>query len=86
MTTTTTGRDYSLLGPEGATAVERGLVGADWFTPDIDRARMKELMRRSDRRASIDTALWLGLLVGFGALGSWLFLRGSLWWIPVLVL
>ncbi len=84
--TTTTGRDYSLLGPEGAKAQERGLVGAAWFTPDIDRRRMKELMRRSDRRAMIDTALWLGLLVAFGALGSWLFLRGSPWWIPVLVL
>lgn len=86
MTTTTTGRDYSILGPEGAKAVERGLVGADWFTPDIDRKRMKELMRRSDRRAMIDTALWLGLLVAFGAIGSWLFLQGSLWWIPVLLL
>jgi len=84
--TMTTGRDYSLLGPEGVKAQERGLVGATWFSPDIDRKRMKELMRRSDRRAMIDTALWLGLLVGFGAVGSWLFLRGSLWWIPVLVL
>ena len=79
-------RDYSLLGPEGARAAEQGLVDAEWFRPEIDRKRMRELMQRSDRRALIDTALWLGLLVGFGALGSWLFLRGSLWWIPVLVL
>ena len=79
-------RDYSILGPEGPKAAERGLVDADWYRPDVDRKRMRELMARSDRRALIDTALWLGLLIGFGALGSWLFLRGSLWWIPVLVL
>jgi fatty acid desaturase len=84
--TTVERRDYSILGPEGAKAVQRGLVDAEWFTPTIDRKRMRELMGRSDRRALIDTGLWLGLLVLFGALGSWLFLRGSLWWIPVLVL
>ena len=79
-------RDYSVLGPEGAKAAERGLVDAEWYKPDIERATIRQLMQRSDRRALIDTALWLGLLIGFGALGSWLFLRASLWWIPVLVL
>jgi fatty acid desaturase len=68
---------YDLNGTEGDRAVAAGLAGGDWFRSDVPRKRMKELMRRSDRAAIRDTALWLGGVVVFGALGlvfwgSWL--------------
>ena len=62
-------RDYSLSGPENARAVAAGLANADWYHTPIPRARMKELMKRSDRPATRDTALWLGGLIVTGALG-----------------
>ncbi|WP_219419786.1 fatty acid desaturase family protein [Pseudonocardia nigra] len=60
---------YSLVGPEAARAVEAGLAGATWFRSDVPRKRMKDLMRRSDGPAIRDTAIWLGAIVVFGALG-----------------
>jgi fatty acid desaturase len=62
-------RDYSLVGPEAALAVERGLANATWYSSEIPRKRLKELMLRSDSRAIRDTALWLGLLLVSGTLG-----------------
>jgi fatty acid desaturase len=77
-------RDYTLGGPEAQRAAERGLVGAEWYQTPIPRKRLKALMQRSDGPALRDTALWLGLLVGTGALGvaTW----GTLWAVPVFVL
>jgi fatty acid desaturase len=68
---------YSLVGPEGAKAVETGLAGAEWFKSDVPRKRMKELMQRSDGRAVRDLIIWMGGLLLFGTLGvvyrnSWL--------------
>lgn len=77
---TVVGRDYSLLGPENARAVERGLANANWYKTNIPRKRMKELMQRSDGPATRDTALWLGLMVLFAGIG--IALWGSLWAIP----
>ncbi len=69
-------RDYSLTGPLNARAQKTGLANAAWYRTDIPRARMKELMQRSDGPATRDTIIWLGLLVvcaGFGIYfwGTW---------------
>jgi len=53
-------RDYSLKGPLNARAVELGLANAQWYHTEIPRARMKELMKRSDGPATRDTILWVG--------------------------
>lgn len=73
-------RDYSLVGPEGQNAVERGLASATWFACAVPRKRMKELMKRSDTPAIRDTLIWFASLIGFGALGclSW----GHWWAVP----
>ncbi|MBM7789616.1 fatty acid desaturase family protein [Tenggerimyces flavus] len=68
---------YSLVGPEGERAAAAGLVDGDWFRSEVPRARMKQLMRRSDGPAIRDTALWIGLMAVTGAggallWGSWL--------------
>src|SRR5579875_3202105 len=69
--------DYSLTSPANARAVEIGLANAEWYRTPIPRAKMKELMKRSDWPATRDTFLWFALLAlsgGFGAYfwGSWL--------------
>lgn len=71
---------YSLVGPEAARAVDAGLSGVQWFRSDVPRKRMKELMRRDDRPAIRDTAIWLGgMVVGSGAgIALW----GSWWALP----
>ena len=63
-------RDYSLTADEGKRAVAAGLSTAEWYKPDLPRKRMKELMQRSDRRAILDTVVWLGLLIAFGVVGA----------------
>lgn len=78
--TTDVRRDYRVGGPEAERAAARGLVEAQWYRPPIDPDRLHELTARTNRRAAVDTALWLGLLVGTGALG-WLAL-GSWWAVP----
>src|SRR6202050_5874251 len=77
---------YSLTGPENQAAVAAGLAGGDWFRSAVPRKRMKELMRRSDYPAIRDTAIWIGLILGFAGFGSalWLVLP-SLWGVPVLL-
>ena len=76
MSAATEGRDYGLLGPEGAVARAAGLAGGQWYKPPIERARMKELMKRRDGPAIRYTLLWLALLVLFGGLGAWALLQG----------
>lgn len=80
MTVTPSARDYSLVGQDARRAVETGLAAAEWYHTDIPRKQMKELMQRSDGPAIRDTAIWLGLLVAFGAAGAapW----GSWWCVP----
>ena len=53
-------RDYSLTGPLNAEAVAKGLANAEWYHTPVPRARMKELMQRSDGPATRDTILWIG--------------------------
>ena len=78
-----TARDYSLLGESSKAAEEAGLVSAEWYSSDIPRKKMKELMRRSDGPAIKDTLIWFGLLAatGFGAFVFW----GTLWCIPFFI-
>lgn len=77
-------RDYRLLGPEGAVADAEGLVGATSYKAPVSRARMKELMRRSNGPAIRDTLVWFALLALFGGLGALAFVAGNLAWIPLL--
>ena len=77
-------RDYSLAGPETKRAFERGLVSGEWYKPEISRARMKELMRRSDFPALWHLLLWLGLVAGLGAI---MYVLWPSWWVaPVFFL
>lgn len=72
-----TKRDYSLLGPDAARAVESGLAAAEWYHTDIPRKEMKELMQRSDQPAIRDTIIWIGAMILFAGLGIWLW---PSWW------
>ena len=74
-------RDYSLTGPDGRLAVERGLAAAEWYHTDVPRKDMKALMQRSDMPAIRDTIVWLGLMAVFAALAAWLY--PSPWSIPL---
>jgi fatty acid desaturase len=76
-------RDYSLLGPENAAAVARGLAGAKWYRSPVPRETLQQLMQRSDGPAIRDTILWLALLIGFG--GAVVALWGSWWSLPFLL-
>ena len=73
-------RDYSLVGPERANAINRGLAEAQWYVSPVPREEMRALMERSNATAARDTALWIALLVGSGYLAhlSW----ASWWMIP----
>jgi len=64
-------RDYSLSGPENARAVAAGLANAEWYHTPIPRARMKELMKRSDEPATRDTIVYYGAMIVTGALGAY---------------
>ena len=63
-------RDYSLTGPLNRQALDIGLANADWYKTEIPRARMKELMQRSDGPATRDTILWIGFMILFAGLGA----------------
>jgi fatty acid desaturase len=73
-------RDYSLTGPLNKQAVEIGLANAEWYRTEIPRARMKELMQRSDAQATRDTFIWIGGMIVTAAIGVWLW--PSLWAAP----
>lgn len=68
--------DYSLTGVNAALAVEKGLAEADWYQCAVPRETMRKLLERRDGPAMRDTALWFGLIFGFGYAtyllwGSW---------------
>jgi fatty acid desaturase len=70
-------RDYSLLGRDAKRAVEQGLSNAQWYAAPIPRARLKELMKRSDGPAIRDTLIWFAsfaITAGF-AIYFW-----ATWW------
>ncbi len=69
--------DYSLTGSAAQAAVEGGLANAEWFAPHIDPERLRILQQRTDARATVDTFLWLGLIV---AAGVWAYSTIWSWW------
>jgi Na+-transporting NADH:ubiquinone oxidoreductase subunit F len=70
-------RDYSLTGPDAKAATAAGFENADWYRAPIDPERLKVLMIRRNGRPAFDAALWVLLIVGFGALA---FLSLGSWW------
>ncbi|HCY98829.1 MAG: fatty acid desaturase [Rhodobacterales bacterium RIFCSPHIGHO2_02_FULL_62_130] len=72
-----TKRDYSLLGPDAARAVESGLSAAEWYHTEVPRKVMKDLMTRSDQPAIHDTLLLYGLMIAFAGAGIALW---PTWW------
>ena len=70
-------RDYSLLGEDGRTATRNGLAAAEWYHTDISRNEIRDLMRRDDKRAIQDTVIWITALIGFAAIGIYLW---PSWW------
>lgn len=77
MTAAYTKRDYSLVGLDTKRAEERGLATAEWYHTPIPRKRMKELMKRTDERATRDILIWLAVFV-VSAVGG--FLTWGTWW------
>jgi fatty acid desaturase len=73
-------RNYSMLGPDGARAVETGLAAAEWYHTDVPRKDMKALMQRSDAPAIRDTILLYGTMILTAGIGIWLW--PSLWSLP----
>ncbi|MEH7482505.1 fatty acid desaturase family protein [Neobacillus drentensis] len=73
-------RDYSLNGTESRLAQEKGIASAEWYASPIPRKRMKELMKRKDGPAILDSILWFGLLIVLGIIAyySW----GTWWAVP----
>lgn len=71
-------RDYSLNGPETQRARDNGLVSAQWYKSEVPRARMKELMQRSDFPAVWHLLLWFALIIVFGVLTL---LAWGTWWV-----
>ena len=70
-------RDYSMLGCDGARAVETGLAAAEWYHTDVPRKVMKDLMQRSDAPAIRDTLILYGCMIAFAGIGAALW---PTWW------
>src|SRR3569833_1545690 len=66
-------RDYSLTGADTARALSTGLAAAEWYTTDVPRKQMKELMQRSDGPALRDTLLWFAAVSATAAAGIFFF-------------
>lgn len=73
-------RDYSIVGPESAAAADRGLANGQWFQANIEPARLRELMERSNGRAGADALVWFGLIAATAVI-AWN-VRDSWWAIP----
>ena len=80
MTDTTMPHDYSLVGPSSKYALDHGLANAEWYRAPIPRARLKQLMQRSDGPALRDTAIWIAAFLMTGGLACYLW--PGLWSIP----
>jgi fatty acid desaturase len=69
--------DYSLVGPSSHYALEHGLANSEWYRAPIPRARLKELMQRSDGPAIRDTLIWIA---AFAVTGGLAFHFWPSWW------
>ncbi len=74
---------YQLSAVNSDLARRAGLVDAEWVLPAIAPPELRKLQRRSDFRAALNTALWLGLtaLAGVAVVAS----AWSWWSIPAVV-
>jgi fatty acid desaturase len=70
-------RDYSLVGRDAAHALELGLASAQWYKCDLQRAKLKELVKRQDGPAIRDTVIWLLSFLVTGGLAAYVF---PSWW------
>lgn len=70
-------RDYSLLGRDAKRAKEQGLANAQWYQAPIPRARLKELMKRSDGPAIRDTLIWIASFIITASFAIYFF---PSWW------
>ena len=70
-------RDYKLTGRDGKVALEKGLVAAEWYTPNVPLQLMKQLMKRTDGPAIRDTVIYV-FVTAFFAVGG--FLTWGSWW------
>jgi fatty acid desaturase len=70
-------RDYSLEGPLNKRALDLRIANGDWYKTPIPRAKMKELMQRSDGPATRDTIIWIAALIVSGGLGAYFW---DTWW------
>jgi MocE subfamily Rieske [2Fe-2S] domain protein len=68
---------YSLLGPNAALAIEKGLAEAKWHASPVPREKMRELLERKDGPAIRDTVVWFALILASGIGG---FLLWGSWW------
>jgi len=75
--------DYSLVGRDTLTAVQQGLANGEWYQSPVPRAKLKELMKRSDGPALRDTAIWIAALVASGA--GIVYFWGTWWVVPFLL-
>lgn len=69
--------DYSLVGPNTALAIEKGLAEATWYASPVPKHQMRQLLECKDWPAIRDTLLWFVLLVSSGIGGFWLW---GTWW------
>ena len=76
-------KDYRLTDAGTRQAALKGLVSASWFTCQVARNDMKQLMKRTDQHALRHLGLWLLLLAASGtaAVLTW----GSWWCLPALL-
>ena len=73
-------RDYSLPGRDAKRAEDLGLSKAQWYAAPVPRAKLKELMKRSDAPAIRDTVIWFAsflVTAGFA-----IYLWPSWWSLP----
>lgn len=72
-------RDYSLTGAESGP----GFALGEWYSTQISRKRLKELMKRSDQPSLINYGCWLSLVIFFGTLLALTW--GTVWAVPVAI-
>jgi Na(+)-translocating NADH:ubiquinone oxidoreductase F subunit len=68
--------DYSLTGENANRAVELGLAEADWYQSPVPREMMRQLLKRKDGPALLDTLLLVTILVSLAIVtvyfwGTW---------------
>jgi len=59
-------RDYTVGGPESASAIKKGLANGQWFLPQIERKTLRRLMQRDDYHATRDCLILAFILLASG--------------------